>query len=396
MNYFFSFILCFFFITPSLASIPIRVLLGSINPIQNSQVSTTYEVKSATPFLLHNYSKTKKCNPSVKTLYITLSPRGIFLSYSGKPPRKIKGSSLSISSTQGRISVGDKEYSGALSFLFYKGKPAVINTLDLEDYVYSVIRFEIFQSWPLEIQKVQAVASRTFAVYHMLKARKQGKPYDIKCSSATHQHYGGWHPYAHVREAVEQTKNLIVMHDNSVALAMFDICCGGIIPFHIKTIHEYKAPYLARKVRCLHCNNYKFHTWNKEFQHQEIMKRLANHAPLQEKIKTLGTLKEIAIREHDKAGIVHRLTLRGTKKSIECSGQHFLDSLKNDVKSLSFTIKNNSKGVTISGKGFGHQLGICQRGAYELVKKGWDFKKILHFYYPNTVFAHLNRVQIYG
>ena len=41
------------------------------------------------------------------------------------------------------------------------------------------------------------------------------------------------------------------------------------------------------------------------------------------------------------------------------------------------------------GTGYGHHIGLCQWGARELVSQGWDYKKILHFYYPDTTFMKL-------
>lgn len=372
--------------------VSIRVLLNSTTFLQNKTEKKIFCLESNTPFLLKTKGKIKKTNQNIHTLYLIATPNTLYVQEPGKPPKKIAGPALLISSTNQRIKIDQKEYAGALQFIFSRNKLFTINHLDLEEYVYSVIRFEIFQSWPLEMQKVQAVASRTFALYHMLKARKQNKLYDIKSSSATHQQYGGWHPYIHVKEAVSQTKGLVLAHNNSVALAMFDICCGGIVPSDIKTIHEYKAPYLARKNRCVYCSNYRFHSWEKTFSPHEIIARLKRPSRLASRIATIGSLKEIAVREKDKAGVVHKLILRGTKKSIECPGEEFLEHLKNDIKSLCFTVENKNNSIHINGKGFGHQLGICQRGAYELVKKGWNFKKILQFYYPHTSFTSLKQV----
>lgn len=36
------------------------------------------------------------------------------------------------------------------------------------------------------------------------------------------------------------------------------------------------------------------------------------------------------------------------------------------------------------GKGWGHGVGLSQWGAKALADQGWDFKKILSFYYPGT------------
>ncbi len=45
--------------------------------------------------------------------------------------------------------------------------------------------------------------------------------------------------------------------------------------------------------------------------------------------------------------------------------------------------------ITFKGTGYGHHMGLCQWGARELVNQGWNYKKILHFYYPGTTFMKL-------
>ena len=40
--------------------------------------------------------------------------------------------------------------------------------------------------------------------------------------------------------------------------------------------------------------------------------------------------------------------------------------------------------MTIEGKGHGHHMGLCQWGAREMVRLGWEYEDILEFYYPDT------------
>ena len=40
--------------------------------------------------------------------------------------------------------------------------------------------------------------------------------------------------------------------------------------------------------------------------------------------------------------------------------------------------------VTLSGRGWGHGVGMCQWGAMQLSKEGVGFERILKHYYPGT------------
>jgi len=79
----------------------------------------------------------------------------------------------------------------------------------------------------------------------------------------------------------------------------------------------------------------------------------------------------------------------GEEKSIILQGNEIRSILrtadsKNILWSTLFDLSFNSNSVVISGKGFGHGVGLCQWGAIALSRKGWDFKEILEHYYSGT------------
>ena len=44
---------------------------------------------------------------------------------------------------------------------------------------------------------------------------------------------------------------------------------------------------------------------------------------------------------------------------------------------------NKKKGLIARGNGNGHGVGLCQVGAYDLARKGMNYKEILSHYFPN-------------
>ena len=54
-----------------------------------------------------------------------------------------------------------------------------------------------------------------------------------------------------------------------------------------------------------------------------------------------------------------------------------------------FTIKKEKDTFTLNGRGYGHHLGLCQWGAREMVRDGWDYRRILKFYYPGITFKKI-------
>lgn len=54
------------------------------------------------------------------------------------------------------------------------------------------------------------------------------------------------------------------------------------------------------------------------------------------------------------------------------------------VKSTFASVKNNTNDFTISGKGYGHGIGMSQYGAKARAESGNSYSSILSFYYPGT------------
>lgn len=52
------------------------------------------------------------------------------------------------------------------------------------------------------------------------------------------------------------------------------------------------------------------------------------------------------------------------------------------VKSNYYVIYSTPKKVVFKGRGCGHRVGLCQWGAYGMTKEGWNYKRVLDFYYP--------------
>ena len=67
-----------------------------------------------------------------------------------------------------------------------------------------------------------------------------------------------------------------------------------------------------------------------------------------------------------------------------------LYSALRNVKSFYFSMNKKIDKIVFRGKGYGHHIGLCQWGAREMVRQGWDYKSILQFYYPGTTYMQLS------
>ena len=83
-------------------------------------------------------------------------------------------------------------------------------TMDLEDYLKGVVPSEIkAETCPIEAQKAQAIAARTYAIRKTIDRRS--KPYDVD-DTAGYQAYGARPRHRNSDAAVEATRGLKPHH----------------------------------------------------------------------------------------------------------------------------------------------------------------------------------------
>lgn len=137
-----------------------------------------------------------------------------------------KGQKLWVSpSDQGKITVAEKSgrsYRGSLEFSSFNGKPALINELPFEQYLYSVVTNEMGKGWPQEALKAQAVSARTYAL-------RAGIKYQIAhvSDSTLDQAYSGAEADDAVK-AVDATKGEVLVNEDGLIDAVFSANAGGM------------------------------------------------------------------------------------------------------------------------------------------------------------------------
>ena len=289
---------------------------------------------------------------------------------------------LQVVPKQGCASLDDQWFHGSFMLHNTADKLMLVNHVELEEYIYGVLRTESWPGWPLEVNKVLAIACRSYALAKIKEARKTNKPYHLKNTNA-HQTYQGMHNTLVHRQAVEQTKGVFLAHQGEPILAMFDSCCGSVVPAHIEDFNFKQVPYLARSYACTHCKGAKIFSWQKKLTFKQL------HTSLRQKEYTPhDSLHGIAIKKKDKAGIVQEVLVKSAQGTHTISGKQFF-GLMDDIKSFCFDFIPAQNGLRIKGRGYGHHLGLCQWGAREMVRNDWPCKKILQFYYPGTEFSRL-------
>ena len=287
------------------------------------------------------------------------------------------------------VGIDGVPYSGFFVLSKINDKFYLINFVELEEYVSSVLFGESWPGWPLEINEVFAIMCRTYAVNRIMNARsKENKSksiFDLKKNNYD-QTYKGFHSFENLRQAVKQTEGIVLSYDGKPIIAMYDSCCGGIVPSKTQGVVNFqKAPYLARDYACNYCKNTKIFSWTAEYSIHQLEKILSKEYPQLKKLR----LKELKVTKVDPAGIVKQISIKTNRGDIVITGKKIYSLLKN-IKSLNFKTTKIGHNYVFKGKGYGHQMGLCQWGARQMIKeKGWNFRQVLRFYYPDVDFMKI-------
>lgn len=106
----------------------------------------------------------------------------------------------------------------------YRSKQHKVETLDIEDYLCGVVPSEIGRNAPLEAMKAQAVASRTYALRHLIADRR--KEYDVT-DTTSNQAYHPEKATEQSTQAVKETAGVVMIFDGEPIGAWFSSSNGG-------------------------------------------------------------------------------------------------------------------------------------------------------------------------
>jgi len=211
----------------------------------------------------------------------------------------------------------------------------------LETAVESVVAAESIPGAPLEALKAQAIAARSF--YVASSARHQ----DFQFCDTTHCQFLREPPQASsaARAASSATQGLILLYAGAPLAALFSASCGG----RTRTLAQAGMavdgyPYYA--IECRPCQETAPH-WQKSFA-TEFDSLLENPTE------------------------AHRIELTRILGWDALPGYNYALSRTGDE-------------IVVNGRGEGHGIGLCQRGANAMAGSGADHRLILNYYYPNTV-----------
>ncbi|HZJ83907.1 MAG TPA: SpoIID/LytB domain-containing protein, partial [Clostridia bacterium] len=213
----------------------IRVLLSSMgSPKQVTiNVNGDYGIKDLDNSLLKKGDYTISIASGALVLNdgaksTSLGSKFTFTRYKGDNPNQLK--------------IGNYNYLGDMEVRLDGGGIRLVNHVHLETYLYGVVPYEVSNTWPIEVQKAQAVAARTYAVGN----KKPGSYYDVHDTVAD-QVYKGYDPKnTNSIKAVNDTFGQVLKYGSGYAHTFYSASNGGTIEAS-NNLWSGSIPYLVVK-----------------------------------------------------------------------------------------------------------------------------------------------------
>lgn len=272
----------------------------------------------------------------------------------------------------GFVFIGDRWYRGRVLVISNGSGVTAINYVDLEQYLYSVVGGEMPTNWPLEALKAQAVAARSYVLY---KRQQTSNPHYDVGSTTTWQVYKGLEEEApSTQAAVDSTRHQVLTYNGQVIEAVFHSSSGGHTE-NVEDVWSRPIPYL-RGVQDYDAGA-PVYQWTQSFSIDELSRLMPD----------VGRIFSATPQRTTPRGRVREIRVEGDRGARIMSGNDLRNAL--NLRSTLFSIAIAGNTVQITGRGFGHGIGMSQWGAHNMAQQGYTYQQILGHYYQGAQLANI-------
>jgi stage II sporulation protein D len=314
------------------------------------------------------------------SVVIAAGPQGLIIQNEPTDRRELVASSGS-----GAIRIDDRDVGGILHIALYHDKIRLINELDLEDYLKGVVPIEISSKWHPEVLKVQAIISRTYALYQ--RQLNLGKDYDVQATTADQVYEGRDKEDPVTNQAVAETRGLVLTYEGQLILSAYHSTSAGPTE-NAAEVWGMDLPYL-KGVSCPFDQNSPYYQWNRSIPMDTVQKAFSTAG------YSIGTIASITPFRWTEAGRISQIRLIHSRGELILKAGDLRRILGyQELPSAHFRIEKIGREVQLRGHGYGHGVGLCQWGAKEMAEMGYKYDRILKYYYPGVLVAPYSSVTV--
>ncbi|MBN1383726.1 MAG: SpoIID/LytB domain-containing protein [Elusimicrobia bacterium] len=309
--------------------------------------------------------------------------------------------------------ISDREYRGFFELRYKNGEFILINIVNIEEYLYSVLPSEMISWWPAEALKSQAVIARSEALYKKKFSEGHKKNGFDLCATQHCQVYKGVKQETKSSiKAVNATRGEVLEYEGKLAHTLYSSNCSGCTQSSEELKGWVHVPYLKGvidadpSVHSLPDNLEQLTEWLKHppdifcapskytYYAESRWIRIIGQDELKEWINRrykIGGIKKIIPKKRVKSWHIRCLRMEGTDGSVEIEKENLIRSIVSGyLRSTNFLVEGYGefsglpKYFVFWGAGWGHAVGLCQSGAAGMAEKGFKYKDILKKYYKDT------------
>ncbi len=333
----------------------------------------------------------------------------------------------------GQYSAGreDRRYRGSLEIFPTAGGNGitVVNEVNVEEYLYSVVPSEMPSSWPMEALKAQAVAARSYTLAGLGRFADQG--FDLFGSVRSAFYRGVEGESSRAVEAVRSTQGKVLMAGDRPLNAVYSANAGGhtedarivwgsdstLVGVADPATIRWREDRLEQRHETIATDrhglpqrgeaalppaalqewlrtrpesfsgsrfaSYHAYRWRLLVAREEIEQRLEAND------EGIGSLQAVIPRGRGEGGRVKEVELRGSEGRRTLSGdriRHRLGGLRSTLFVVDpiYNDAGEPEFFLFAGGGWGHGVGMCQTGAAAMGEIGYPYQAILAHYYPRA------------
>lgn len=252
--------------------------------------------------------------------------------------------------------------------------------LTLREYLYGVVAGEMDVNWPVEALAAQAIMARTFTLEKMEDGGVAARGTDASTDIEEFQAYNAEKINENVKQAVDQTENLVATYQGELIKAWFFADGGGRTAASAAEGLSYdkeETPYVhSVKDPGLSLPDNPNGSWETYFSMEEVCDAIE---------KVTGTRRDhfskVTIAQQGESGRVIQyqfddLKVGAAALRLALGGEVMKSNL---VESIAI----REDRLMVKGKGYGHGVGMSQWGARAMAENGKTAEEIVTYFFKD-------------
>ncbi len=261
----------------------------------------------------------------------------------------------------------------------YDVKAEKIQDLSVEEYLPAVLAGEMAGDWPMEALKAQAILARTFVLQFVSQKESMYDGADISTDIKEAQAYNAEAVNDRIRQAVKETRGLVLNAGGELPFAWFHAHSGGLTARAKEGLdYEKEEPGYTQCVKGMENDEAPAEAahWEAAFTTEEVIAAAAEAGAKVEEITS------ISIGERGESGRAKTLMISG--KEVSAPAFRIAIGSTKMRSCLIESLRVEDGQVHMRGRGYGHGVGMSQWGAYAMAKEGKTAQEIVTHYFAGV------------